>query len=103
MPHPPHVLTPGALDTREFARRDAVARLAAEHLGPEGICYGTMSAYHARTPGHLTIKNANVCTREHGKVWWGDLDVTANVRELRALAQALGTTVFVIPEPFGRH
>lgn len=102
MPHPAHQLPHGALLTGEFARTDTPAQIAARHLGPDGRCYGSMTAYHGRTPGHLTVKNANVCTREHGKIWWGDCDVTVMVEELRALARELGVVVYVLPEMAAR-
>ena len=98
MPQPPHRPIPGAFETGEFDRHDDVARIAVKHLGFEGRCYGSMSEYRARNVDHLTIKNANVCTREHGKIWWGDLDVTETVGELRALARELGVIVFVLRE-----
>lgn len=86
------------LDTGEFDRDDTAARAAAKHLGFEGRCYGSKSGYRDRHPDHLVIFNANVCTREHGKIWWGDLDVTVTFRELRALAQELEVPVYVLRE-----
>lgn len=102
MSQPPHVQPPDPLETGEFDRHDAAAQAAARHLGFAGWCYGSMSAYRERYPEHLTIKNANICTKEHGKIWWGDLDVTANVDELRALARELGVTVWVLRESAAR-
>lgn len=97
MPQPPHVPTPG-IDTGEFDRHDAAASAAAQHLGFEGRCYGSKSGYRDRHPHHLVIFNANVCTRRDGKIWWGDLDVTVTFREIRALAEELGVTVYVLRE-----
>lgn len=102
MPQPPHISTPHMLETGEFDRRDAAARAAVRHLGFDGRCYGSWSGYRDRHPDHLAIKNANVCTLQHGKIWWGDLDVTVNVRELRALARELGVTLYVLREMAAR-
>lgn len=102
MPHPPHHPLLGALHTGEFARADEAATIAIKHLGLNGRCYGSMSAYHGRTPDHLTVRNANVCTMEHGKIWWGDCDVTLVAGELRALARELGVMVYVLPEGAAR-
>jgi hypothetical protein len=102
MPHPPHHLPLGAIDTGEFSRADEAAAAAVRHLGPQGRCYGSMSGYRARTADHLTVKNANICTVEHGKIWWGDCDVTVMVQELRALARELGVVVYVLRESAAR-
>ena len=55
----------------------------------------------SKTPrlGHTVVWNANVCTKEHGKIWYGDLDLTAEGSEkaLR-LSEKLGVTVYVLRE-----
>lgn len=102
MPHPKHEPPLHALHTGEFVRGDEAARIAVAHLGPNGRCYGSLSAHHAHNRDHLTVRNANVCTAEHGKLWWGDCDVTLVAPELRALARALGVTVYVLPERAAR-
>ena len=102
MPLPPHREPPGALHTNEFERADNVARLATKHLGRLGRCYGSKSRYWEQNPENLVIMNANVCTREEGKLWWGDLDVTHLAAEVRALARQLGARVFVMPENAAR-
>ena len=52
--------------------------------------------------GHECVFNANVCTRSRGKIWFGDLDLTADETELKALASKEGETVYVLREMEGR-
>ena len=48
--------------------------------------------------GHVCVFNANVCTRSRGKIWWGDLDLTADSAELKKLAQEQREPVYVLRE-----
>ena len=54
----------------------------------------------SKTPrqGHVVVWNANVCTREHGKIWFGDLDLTMASEGVEQLARNLGATVYVLRE-----
>ena len=78
-------------------------RRAIVHLGSlNQMISGSKTGYHRAFPTHLVLFNSNVCTREHGKIWHGDLDVTASREDLRALARELGVTVYVLCEMDGR-
>jgi hypothetical protein len=44
------------------------------------------------------IWNANVCTREHGKIWYGDISIAKSKKALQELANKLGTNVYVLRE-----
>jgi hypothetical protein len=66
-----------------------------------GRCGRMLSSSKTGIPGHLTVFNANVCTKA-GKIWFGDLDVTQNEAKLKALAEALGEKVYVLREMDGR-
>lgn len=77
--------------------------IAVKHLGPVGtMISASKSTYRDRFPAHVVVFNGNVCTEEHGKIWFGDLDVTKSQKKLRALAEELGCTVFVLREMDGR-
>jgi hypothetical protein len=56
------------------------------------------SQYSIQHPGHVCVFNANVCVRSRGKIWYGDLDVTADEADLKALAQEVGEPVYVLRE-----
>lgn len=73
--------------------------VAARVLGfPGRMISGSKSDYDRAHPGNVVVFNANVCTRSHGKIWYGDLDVTKDEAMLKALAGALGEDVFVLRE-----
>jgi len=83
--------------------KDAISenqRLAAESaLGyPGRMISASKSAYDRAHPKNVVVFNANVCTRSHGKIWFGDLDVTKDEQTLQKLAAALGEDVFVLRE-----
>lgn len=48
--------------------------------------------------GHICVFNANVLSRSRGKFWFGDLDITADAEELRALAVKEGEPIYVLRE-----
>lgn len=64
---------------------------------------GRMLGASKRAPeGHRCVSNANIFTRESGKIWFGDLDLTAEAAELVALASRLGEELYVLREHDGR-
>ena len=48
--------------------------------------------------GHVCVFNANVCTKTRGKIWFGDLDLTADVADLKRLAAEQGEDIYVLRE-----
>jgi len=46
--------------------------------------------------------NANVCTKSHNKLWYGDLDITKSLKQLKAAAKELGEDIFILREHDGR-
>lgn len=77
-------------------------RAVNETLGSPGRMVGLSKPhYDARHPDHVTVFNANICL-DHGKVWWGDLDLTLDEPRLVELAARIGETVHVLHERDGR-
>jgi hypothetical protein len=60
------------------------------------------SVYLYDNPTHVVVFNANLCTKEDGKIWYGDIDLTLQHKSLRKLAEVLGKTVYVLPEHSAR-
>jgi hypothetical protein len=48
--------------------------------------------------GHICVFNANVCIKSRGKIWFGDLDLTADETALKDLAAEKGEDVYVLRE-----
>lgn len=48
--------------------------------------------------GHVCVFNANICTKSKGKIWFGDLDVTADQADLKRLAAEQGEEIFILRE-----
>lgn len=48
--------------------------------------------------GHVCVFNANVCIKSKGKIWFGDIDVTADADDLKRLAVEKNEPVYVLRE-----
>jgi len=77
--------------------------LTIKKLGPIGamIC-GSKSGYHRMYPNNFTIFNANVCTKEDGKIWYGDIDITLSKDKLHELAIEINKDIYVLYESDAR-
>lgn len=47
--------------------------------------------------GHVCVWNANLCTKA-GKFWFGDLDLTEDAEQLKALASEKGEDIYILRE-----
>jgi hypothetical protein len=63
---------------------------------------GSKSGYRNMHPDDLIIFNANVLMPGHGKVWYGDLNLTEDYLVLREIAQNLNTELYVLRESHAR-
>jgi len=68
-----------------------------------GLMMGRMigaskSTYCQEHQGELVIFNANVLTRTHGKIWYGDLNVTLDFDNLKNVADQLGEDLYILME-----
>lgn len=79
--------------------RKAAIYAARESLGSVGaMLSNSKSGYAISHANNLFVFNANVCTREHGTLWSGDLDVTVSAETLKALSAVLHTDLFILAE-----
>jgi hypothetical protein len=84
---------------REMTAQDRVREI----LGcPGRLLSMSKSEYSRRHPTHTIVFNANLCARSHGKLWYGDIDVTADKKILKKVAEALGEKIYVLSEMDGR-
>lgn len=82
---------------------EEVEAIAKKHLGSLGrMVGGSKSIYRYDNPDNIVVFNANVATKKHGKIWYGDLDVTLDVKDLQRLSKELGMPVFIFHESQGR-
>lgn len=61
------------------------------------ICW-SKSVYREDNPNSICYFNANIVTLNTGKVWWGDLDITKSGETLKAIADEIGETLYVLRE-----
>lgn len=59
---------------------------------------GSKSGYMSRNPDNLVVFNANLCTKERGKIWFGDLDLSKDDKLLEQFAKALAQDLYVLRE-----
>lgn len=64
----------------------------------KGRCFGSKSAYRQRYQHRIIVFNANICTKEQGKIWHGDIDMTKDAKALQRIANSLGQTLYVLSE-----
>jgi hypothetical protein len=72
---------------------------ASKILGMNGrMISGSKSGYSKHYPKNLAVFNANVCTKNEGKIWYGDIDLTLDHEQLSELAKSLENDVYVLYE-----
>jgi len=52
--------------------------------------------------GHIAVFNGNVITEKAGKIWFGDLDVTASFDTLKNIADEIGEDLYIVRESDAR-
>lgn len=68
-----------------------------------GLMMGRMIAmsksnYCKEHQGEFVIFNANILTKTHGKVWYGDINVTLDFDNLKNIADQLGEDLYILME-----
>lgn len=47
---------------------------------------------------NIIVFNANILTKENGKIWHGDLDITKDEEKLNSIAKLIGKKLYVLYE-----
>jgi hypothetical protein len=77
------------------ARIDYMWETACLLLGPAGkMRNGSKQA----PQGEQAVWNGNVCVKDAGKIWYGDIYLNADATKLQSLADQLGEWVYVLYE-----
>lgn len=72
-------------------------------LGPCARLVGmSKTDYRNRHPDHKVYYNANIFTQEDGKIWFGDIDLTLDEKNLKQLSVELDKEIFLMREMDGR-
>lgn len=58
----------------------------------------TLSSSKVSPPGEVCVWNANICSKSKGKFWYGDLNLTKDADELKALAAQEGEALYILRE-----
>lgn len=56
------------------------------------------SDYCKKHQKDLVIFNANILTKNHGKIWYGDLNVTLDFDNLKNVADQIGEDLYILME-----
>tara|TARA_Y100000310_G_scaffold174_1_gene235 strand:- start:232 stop:636 length:405 start_codon:yes stop_codon:yes gene_type:complete len=82
---------------------ETIARIFESNEFPFGhMLHGEKWLYSQSFPNHLVIFNANVLTKSHGKVWYGDLDISMSHARLKKIAEQTGEPLYVLHESTAR-
>lgn len=66
---------------------------------PFKLYCGRMISGSKNSPkGHVCVFNANLCTKSKGKFWFGDLDLTDDLEQLKLAAHEQGEDVYILRE-----
>ena len=64
-----------------------------------GLRAGRMISAHKTAPeGHTAVFNGNVVVEKGGKIWYGDLDITASFDKLKEIADEIGQDLYILRE-----
>lgn len=90
------------IDLNDPMTKEKAQQLAELFLGIRSSMLGSKSRYSDRHKENFVVFNSNLITKEYGKVWYGDLDLTKSEAVLIQLSKALGVELYVLYEMDGR-
>ena len=63
------------------------------------LTYGRMISGSKSCPaGQVCVFNANLVTKNRGKIWFGDLNITKEAKKLKKIAEEIGEVLYVLRE-----
>ena len=83
---------------------ETINKIFAEYgFNPARLICGSKSSYRERYPDNDVLFNANIFCESLGeKVWYGDLDITLDAKNLQNVSNRLNDILYIIPEMYGR-
>lgn len=92
------------IDRREFypsefeVNPDFYVLFATNNLQLGRMIASSKSKYCQENQGDLIIFNANVITKTHGKIWYGDLNITKDFDDLKNIADIIKEDLYILME-----
>jgi hypothetical protein len=69
---------------------------------PGRLISASKSFYRSKFPDNEVYFNANIFVLGEGKIWYGDIDVTIDIKILKEIASSIGKDLFILWEMDGR-
>jgi hypothetical protein len=74
-------------------------KVAQSKMGYNGrMMSGSKSGYQKAHKANVVVFNGNLCTKEFGKIWYGDMDLTLDLDKIKELSTELKVEIFVLRE-----
>lgn len=67
-------------------------------LNPDRMLSGSKTGYYSQHPNNLVVFNGNIIIEKHGKIWYGDIDITLEEDKLQAIANELCRDLYILRE-----
>lgn len=81
---------------------DLYIQIAKDILGIHGKMISASKSRYVQTfPDHVIVFNANIFVGKT-KIWFGDLDITESVEDLKELSESIGSEIHILFEMDGR-
>jgi hypothetical protein len=70
-----------------------------KYLGNSGRMIGSSKGrYKEANPDNLVVFNSNIYTKSMGKIWYGDIDITLSLSDLKNMSREMNEEFMVLPE-----
>jgi hypothetical protein len=78
---------------------DEIIKIFQNHKLNQGrLISWSKSLYREKHPNNIVCFNANVVSLNHGKIWYGDIDLTLEREILKQIANEIGEDLYVLRE-----
>lgn len=70
-----------------------------KNLGwPGAMLAGSKSRYSEKHPNNLVVFNSNIAIPSKGKIWYGDIDITLDLKKLKEISKLLNEPIYIFYE-----
>lgn len=76
-----------------------ISQILCKKLGHPGrMIAGSKLSYHTKNPNNFVLFNANIITKDNGKIWFGDIDITKDGPILKEIAKDIDAVLYILRE-----